>query len=177
MSALRLPRVSAGAAVSMVVAALAYPATIIGAVLIFAMCCQFTLGMFASSVGQFTSPIGLNVDFNVPAPVQLAELNPAPTPKSTATATRRESSFTTVAPPTQATFTAIDAPAGARIGLSAVNLRSGPSNDAPILGILRPGTPVSTSGNDKGWVMVAAGGQTGWIYSSFLDSPSVTSGQ
>lgn len=160
-------------------AALAYPAMILGAVLIFAASAQFTLSMFASGVAQFVTPISGTGDFNVPPPVQLADLNPAPTPKSTATAqpVQRESSFTTVAPPTQATFTAIDAPAGARIGASAVNLRSGPSNDAPILGVLRPGTPVSTSDSDKGWVMVAAGGQTGWIYSSFLDGPAITSGQ
>ena len=166
--AFRPPRISPGAAASVILASLAYPATILGATLIFAMSCQFTLSLFASSVDRFVTPITGTGDFNVPAPVQLAELNPAPTPKSTATPAKRESSFTTVGLPTQSTFTAIDAPSGARIGPSAVNLRSGPSNDAPILGVLRPGTAVSTSGSDKGWVMVSAGGQTGWIYSSFL---------
>jgi hypothetical protein len=174
--ALRPPRISAGAATSALVAALAYPATILGSVLIFAVCSQFALTLFATSISQFVTPITGTGDFNVPAPVQLADLNPAPTPKSTATP-KLESSFTTVAPPTQATFTAVQAPSGARIGPSSVNLRSGPSNDAPILGVLRAGTPVTTSGSDKGWVMVAAGGQTGWIYSSFLEAGAITSGQ
>lgn len=184
---MRPPRVSPAAAGAALVAALAYPATILGGVLIFVLSSQIALGLLASSIDAFTSPAGVTADFNVPAPVQLAELHPKPTPKASATATTRvESSFTTVpAPasstvftlgaPTESSFTSLAGPNATRVGPSAVNLRSGPSNEAAVLGVLAAGTPVSTSAADKGWVMVSADGATGWVYQSFLEgSLSIT---
>ena len=142
---------------------------------------QLALGLLARGIDEFTSPVGVSADFNVPAPVQLAELHPKPTPKASETAaTRAESSFVTVprpnsgvavavAAPTESSFASIAGPADARIGSSAVNLRSGPSNEAAVLGVLAAGTPVSTGAADKGWVMVSANGATGWVYRSFLE--------
>jgi uncharacterized protein YgiM (DUF1202 family) len=51
----------------------------------------------------------------------------------------------------------------------ALNLRSGPSTDAEVLGRLLEGEAVEVAGRDGGWVQVAtADGATGWAYSDYL---------
>jgi hypothetical protein len=168
------------------IAILAYPAMILGAVLVFAFSSQIALGLFASNVQRFVSPAPVNREFNLPPPVQIGEIYPKPTPKASATAANATTgSFTkvplpdgsstfSVGAPTDSPITAVTAPNSARIGTSAVNLRSGPSKTAPVLGVLAAGTPVTTSGIDKGWVMVSADGRTGWVYKTYLEGLSVS---
>jgi uncharacterized protein YgiM (DUF1202 family) len=51
----------------------------------------------------------------------------------------------------------------------ALNLRSGPSTDAEVLGRLLEGDAVEVAGREGGWIQVAtADGATGWAYSDYL---------
>jgi uncharacterized protein YgiM (DUF1202 family) len=51
----------------------------------------------------------------------------------------------------------------------ALNLRSGPSTDAEVLGRLLEGDSVEVAGREGGWIQVAtADGATGWAYSDYL---------
>jgi uncharacterized protein YraI len=51
----------------------------------------------------------------------------------------------------------------------AVFLRAGPSTDAPIIGVLRPGMQLrATATADYGWMRVRTPAGTGWAYGSYL---------
>jgi uncharacterized protein YraI len=51
----------------------------------------------------------------------------------------------------------------------AVFLRAGPTVDAPVVGILRPGMPLQvTASANYGWMRVHSPDGTGWAYGSYL---------
>jgi len=56
----------------------------------------------------------------------------------------------------------------ARIGDSAVNMRSGPSKSGGTVTILQAGTSVGVGETVNGWVHVYANGADGWVYSTYL---------
>jgi len=61
------------------------------------------------------------------------------------------------------------------IGLSAVNLRSGPSTSAQPISVLQPGEAIQVGESSGGWVKVTrADGSSGWVYSSYLASNAGT---
>ncbi len=50
-----------------------------------------------------------------------------------------------------------------------VNMRSGPATTYPVLRVLSPGLAVEASGAvANGWAKVTVGGQTGWVYRTYL---------
>ncbi len=51
----------------------------------------------------------------------------------------------------------------------AVFLRAGPTVDAPVIGILRPGMPLrATASANYGWMRVRSSEGTGWVFGSYL---------
>lgn len=53
-----------------------------------------------------------------------------------------------------------------------VNLRSGPSTDAPVIGVLDESTPVFLERTEDDWVLVrTTAGPVGWVHSSLLRPP------
>lgn len=63
----------------------------------------------------------------------------------------------------------------ARVGDSAVNVRSGPANGNAKLFVLMPGEPVEVAGSDGGWLQVTtADGRSGWVYSKYIQRPDAT---
>lgn len=56
-----------------------------------------------------------------------------------------------------------------RIGSIAVNIRAEPSSNSARLGVLTAGTVVQVAETSDGWVHVYADGQSGWIYSSYIE--------
>jgi SH3-like domain-containing protein len=93
-----------------------------------------------------------------PEPTKVAAVSPAPAvPPTDLAAPPMPASDPTLRPDT--------------IGLSAVNLRSGPSSSADQISVLQPGEAVQVGEASGGWVRVTrADGSTGWVYSSYLAS-------
>ena len=139
--------------------------------------------MVAANAHQFTSPVAVRADFNLPPVTQIGSIDP---PKVDVNLpAKRESSFVDLAPPQHNVAVALAAPAdgstfpavveaGAlsdgRIGPQAVNVRAGASKTAGKLGVLDAGAPVRMGENDGGWIHVYYDGGDGWVYSSYLET-------
>jgi len=152
-----------------------YPAVIVGAVAVFGFSSQSALSLLAANAGQFTKPIAVSKSFNLPPPVQLADLAPkrvAPSkPRNDGAGTMGIVSAATVALADDTMSTRLPA----RIGPSAVNLRARASKSSSALGVLDAGTPVRLGREDHGWVEVSANGLTGWVYNRYLDRDATVS--
>lgn len=154
-----------------------YPAVIVGAIAIFGLSSQSALSLFASHASQFTKPIAVNKTFNLPPPVQLADLTPmrvAPIkPKNDGAASMGivPSAVSTAALSSEAAANSLPA----RIGAAAVNVRASASKSSAALGVLAAGTPVRLGREDHGWVQVSANGLTGWVYDRYLDRDATVS--
>jgi uncharacterized protein YraI len=162
---------------------LKWPLTIAGAVLVFGLSTDGTLSLVSSNAHRFTKPIAAQSGISMPPVKQIGELNPmAIVPRSPASDVVAADASTG----TQATQTvaAIDAAAlpslaapmtpdpmsfqSARIGASAVNVRSGPSKSSTKLGVLAAGSDVRVRAREAGWVNVEYAGGDGWIHSDYL---------
>jgi hypothetical protein len=154
-----------------------YPAVIVGAVAVFGFSSQSALSLLATNAGQFTKPIAVSKSFNLPPPVQLADL----TPKRVAPSKPRNDgagSMGIESPAAATVALAVDTMSTslpARIGPSAVNLRARASKSSSALGVLDAGTPVRLGREDHGWVEVSANGLTGWVYNRYLDRDATVS--
>jgi uncharacterized protein YraI len=64
------------------------------------------------------------------------------------------------------------APSGAAgvTARTAVNMRSGPDRNSPVVTVVAAGTPVEVRSCDY-WCEVVVAGQPGWIYQDYLDGP------
>lgn len=63
-------------------------------------------------------------------------------------------------------------PTGDAVTTSDVNLRAGPSVDAPVMGVLSPSSPVIITGDaSSGFAPVIANSVAGWIATEFLGAP------
>jgi hypothetical protein len=176
----RDPRALAAAAAKALLPILAYPAIILGALLVFVLSAQTALTLFAAHADTLTSPISARDDVSVPPVRQIADINPAPVRSAPRKTVEPESSFVTIAAPkrdvaeavpapTESSIQAVASPATARIGPQAVNVRSAPSKTSTVLGVVNAGTPVNVLAMEQGWVRINSNGQSGWVYSSFLE--------
>jgi uncharacterized protein YraI len=57
--------------------------------------------------------------------------------------------------------------------VAALNLRAGPGLTCPIVGVLALGTEVVATGgpvraDDRLWLLIEAGGRTGWVAAEFV---------
>jgi uncharacterized protein YgiM (DUF1202 family) len=59
------------------------------------------------------------------------------------------------------------------VATDSLRVRSGPSKTSPQLFGLSAGTPVTVGNTRNGWVLVTAGGRTGWVYGKFLRPAAV----
>jgi hypothetical protein len=60
-------------------------------------------------------------------------------------------------------------PSGRLVSAVDLNMRAGPSNEAPVRTVLPAGTPVRVTGaTDSGWVQVDSPFGRGWVYSRYL---------
>ncbi|HET7093888.1 MAG TPA: SH3 domain-containing protein [Thermomicrobiales bacterium] len=95
---------------------------------------------------------------------------PTPVPPSTATATAAP----TLAPPPP---TAVPTPpvvtSDTRVALVGLNLRSGPSEDDAVIGIIPQGgmMTLTREGAEGGYVTVDYGGARGWVYADLIGVP------
>jgi hypothetical protein len=56
------------------------------------------------------------------------------------------------------------------VARTAVNMRSGPDRNSPVVTVVAAGTPVEVRSCDY-WCEVVVSGQQGWIYQDYLDGP------
>lgn len=159
-----------------------WPATLAGAVLVFGLSTEGTLSLVSSNAHKLTSPVAGRTTINVPPPKQLASLSPfivqvAPEAPAAADAMNAEPVVAVaLRSPTQPAM-APDEPVAvasanlpsARIGSSAVNVRSGPSKQSGKIDVLQAGAAVQVAGERGGWLHVVYDGGDGWVYSTYLD--------
>ncbi|MCC6984209.1 MAG: SH3 domain-containing protein [Bauldia sp.] len=97
----------------------------------------------------------------IPGAVSTAALPPPPMPAASAPSPE----FTGSIPPPAAAGSATSA-----VARTAVNMRSGPDRNSPVVSIVAAGTPVEVRSCDF-WCDVVVSGQSGWIYQDYLDGP------
>lgn len=95
----------------------------------------------------------------VPGGISVATLPPALAPGATSPSFETTGSIP-VAPTSLA---------GA-VARTAVNMRSGPDRNSPVVSVVAAGTPVEVRSCDF-WCSVVVAGQQGWIYQDYLDGP------
>lgn len=154
-----------------------YPLAVTGAVLVFGVSSHSALSLIAANARNWTQPVALSGDFNLPPVQQLADLEPVIV-EPVKPINDGAGSMGIV--PAQTVKVALAPDAGSmtelpmanlrpgRIGVDAVNVRAGASKDAAKLGVLKAGAPVMIGRNVGGWVEVQFEGGSGWVYSSYL---------
>jgi SH3-like domain-containing protein len=161
---------------------LKWPATIVGAVLVFGLSTDGTLSLVSSNAHKMARPVQAAPSFSLPPVKQIGELNTfkvepkAPAAAETAIAATPPASATMQVALRQPTDIAPESmadplPAGlvpGSIGSSAVNVRAAPSKTSAKIGLLSAGTPVRVGENSGGWVHVWYDGGDGWVYSTYL---------
>ena len=158
---------------------LKWPLTLTGAILVFGMSTEGTLSLVASNAHRLTSPVTARTDVNVAPvkqlgtlnaplvavarPVNVASANAAPSLQLLAT----PSDVIRTAAEPESVSTAIST-RRARIGDSAVNVRSAPSRNAAKLGVAAAGTPIDILGSQQGWIHIRFDAGEGWVYSDYI---------
>jgi SH3-like domain-containing protein len=161
---------------------LKWPATIVGAVLVFGLSTDGTLSLVSSNAHKMARPVQAAPSFSLPPVKQIGELNTfkvepkAPPAVATATAVAPAPSATmevALRQPAEVTPESVVAPlptglVPGNVGSSAVNVRAAPSKNSAKIGLLSAGAPVRMGENSGGWVHVWYDGGDGWVYSTYL---------